>query len=186
MRLTSGPLGRGYAATATTIAKMHELVRLGVLGQHSLMLKGIVDQAIRHLPRRDYRAEAEALLQYVQRNVRYTRDAATADGVEVLQHPFVTLVQRSAGDCDDLSVALATLYALAGFPYAFRTVGCGEDPLDFQHVYVVVYVPQYGWLAADPSYEEPLGWEPSRCGETVMRDGSTVARVTTSKDWEPQ
>ena len=78
MKLTSGPLGRGYAATAQTIRQMHELVRATVEGrtafmrpprvasdgttippewvQPSLILKGIADSAMRGLPRRDYLA----------------------------------------------------------------------------------------------------------------------------------
>jgi hypothetical protein len=63
------------------------------------------------------------------------------------------------GDCDDLSVLLATLAEGAGYGTRFRVQG--PDGGDYTHVLVDVQTPQ-GWVSLDPSNPtaEP-GWAPS-------------------------
>lgn len=172
----------GLPGTARTIAAMHALVREGV---RDVRVANVAKAVLRSVPRRDYRAEAQALLSYAQHQCRYVRDPVLPDGIERVSHPMVT-VQTGGGDCDDLSVVLASLLASVGFDYAFRTIGDdARQPDLFRHVYVVAYVPPLGWVAADPSFEEPLGWEPSRRGTLLLPDGTTVAAAEVVRDWPP-
>ena len=77
---------------------------------------------------------------YITRNMSYTSDP---DGVELVKSVKHTILgSKKYGDCDDLSVALATLLASAGYKVWFRTIawkkGQGND---FSHVYVMVELP---------------------------------------------
>ena len=183
MRTTTTEIPAGIKGTARTIREMHRLVALGVRDPSAARLAMSINNGA--TARRDYRGEAQALLSYVQQNVRYTRDPWTPDGLERVAHPLVTL-QSGGGDCDDLSVVLATLASSIGAAYAFRTVGTdASKPDDFQHVYVMIYVPNRGWAAADPSFEQPLGWEPAAGGTLQLPDGTAVAAAEVVRDWLP-
>lgn len=182
MRVTTSTTVGGLAGTAATIAAMHALVAEGV---RDVRVANLAKSVLADLLRRDYRAEAEALLRWVQSNVRYTRDPSTVEGLERVSHPIAVL-QQGGADCDDLAVLYASLAASVGFAYAFRTIGDDETrPDEFRHVYVVVEVPGRGWAAADPSFEEKLGWEPAREGTLLLADGTTVAAARVVRDWSP-
>lgn len=183
MRTLLTPIPAGLRGTRRTIREMHALVRLGVEDPRVAHLASQVLNG--SVARRDYRGEAQALLSYVQHNIRYTRDPWTAGGLERVQHPLVTLA-RGGADCDCGSVLLASLASSVGFPYAFRTVGTDRRrPDDFAHVYVMLHVPDRGWTAADPSFEQPLGWEPAVNGTLALPDGTSVAAAEVVRDWLP-
>lgn len=88
----------GFRGTATTINLMRALACSGAKSDAVHRLAALIVQG---LPRRDYEAEAAALLAWVQRNCRYVRDPWTPDGTERVQHPEVTLFETKSGDCDD-------------------------------------------------------------------------------------
>src|SRR5262245_25250314 len=67
---------------------------------------------------KNYRREAEVLLRWVKAAVDYRRDPVN---VELLQDPIRTL-DRGAGDCDDMSVLLASALETLGTPTRFVTV----------------------------------------------------------------
>lgn len=88
---------------------------------------------------------------YITTNLSYTSDP---DGVELVKSAKHTILgNKKYGDCDDLSVALATLLAAAGYKVWFRTIAWKKDAGDnFSHVYVVVELPCGEYvMPCDPS-----------------------------------
>lgn len=105
---------------------------------------------------RDWRGEIDALYRYVRENVRYTRDTYM---LELLQRPDRTL-QLRIGDCDDLTILLASLYMSIGYAVMLRIIGLGGNT--YQHIYLVVGIPPEepeDWIPVDPSRDEGPGWE---------------------------
>ncbi len=95
------------------------------------------------VPEKQFRREVEAILKYVQQNVRYTLDVV---GVETLQTPVQTL-RLMQGDCDDQSMLLASLLMSAGHPCKFVAIGAEKGR--FSHVLVMTRVGGQ-WLFAEP------------------------------------
>lgn len=87
----------------------------------------------------DYLSEAVALAKYVQQNVRYVRDTL---GIEQLHSPVLMIndIKRgiAQGDCDDMSLLLATLLLSVGVQPYFRMVRYKSNFGPFNHIYVVV------------------------------------------------
>jgi len=88
----------------------------------------------------NYAAEAMAIGDYVKRMVVYRRDI---EGVEQLQDPLLMIQDiqtgRAAGDCDDMSLLIATLLISIGCAPYFRTVRYSGKSGPYNHIYVVVY-----------------------------------------------
>lgn len=105
---------------------------------------------------RDWHGEVKALYDYVREHVRYTRDTYR---LELLQRPDRTLELR-IGDCDDLTILLASLYMSIGYAVNLRIIGLGGNT--YQHIYLIVGLPPENpteWIPVDPSREEGPGWE---------------------------
>ena len=146
---------RGYDGTRTTVASMRALIRAGAkdfyVRQHAidvLLARGV--------PAKDYEGEIRTLFEWVQQNVRYTRDPF---GVEMLHTPSRMLELR-AGDCDDMSIVLGALLEAIG--HAVRIVLTGSDasrPRVFTHVYVEAYC-RGRWIPLDATMSYPMGWAP--------------------------
>jgi transglutaminase-like putative cysteine protease len=109
--------------------------------------------ALAHVVSKSWRAEAEAIFEWVRANIRYTLDI---DGVETLYYPDRLLESRH-GDCDDMSLLLATMLLSVGHPSRFVAVGLKLHQLS--HVYVETLVGEM-WIAADPTEPYPFGWSP--------------------------
>lgn len=110
--------------------KSHPLVRelaLNILSHHNV-------------PSHDYAKEALAIGKYVKHKVRYVRDIA---GMEQLHDPLTMIDQirrgTSQGDCDDMSLLVATLLLSIGHKPFFRIVRYKSNTGPFQHIYVVAY-----------------------------------------------
>lgn len=88
----------------------------------------------------NYRDEALAIGRYIQANMRYLRDI---DGVEQLQDPMLMLQSlqkgNAMGDCDDMSLMIATLLISIGAQPYFRTVRYKGAMGPYNHIYVVCY-----------------------------------------------
>lgn len=80
------------------------------------------------------------LFYYICVNMKYELDPPN---IELVKSPKHTILGNSKyGDCDDLSVALATLLKSAGYNVWFRTVAWKkEQPDTFTHVFVMVELP---------------------------------------------
>jgi hypothetical protein len=124
------------------------------------------------VPARDYKRQAAVLLKWVHDNVRYMNEPG-----ERLQSPEYTM-RMGYGDCDDLSILLASLYQSVRLPW--RMVLSGVDKrtkqtvrwvegtpfprgIAWAHIYVMVGRPTFNptrWSYAEPSLKgAKLGWD---------------------------
>lgn len=94
-----------------------------------------------NVPSRHYLDEAKAIGRFVKDKVRYVRDIT---GVETLHDPLMLIEQikegTAQGDCDDISLLIATLLLSIGhYPY-FRIIKHANSGINtYQHIYVVDY-----------------------------------------------
>ncbi len=89
--------------------------------------------------------EAIAIATYIQKKVRYVKDI---DNVEMLTQPSIFIKaliegKKVYGDCDDISLLLATLLLSIGIKPMFKIVRWREDEGNFNHIYVVVEESNY-------------------------------------------
>jgi len=92
-----------------------------------------------------YFDEALAIGDYVKKFVRYVRDP---HGIEMLTDPL-TMIDKlkrgeAFGDCDDMSLLIATLLLSIGHEPYFAIVKYNKDFKSYQHIYVVVYTKNMG------------------------------------------
>lgn len=107
---------------------------------------------------KQFHCEAKALFEWVRDNIKWIRDVR---GFETLQFPQRTIA-FGAGDCDDLSIVLATFAISIGIPTKFRAIGANPAKRNqFTHVYVMLDPAGNGkWIAADPTVKTAaFGWE---------------------------
>jgi hypothetical protein len=113
----------------------HPLVR--ELALHILRMAGVASQ--------NYIDEAKAIGRYIQKKVRYVRDIK---GVETLHDPLTLIDQlrrgEAQGDCDDMSLLIATLLLSIGHSPKFRIVKYSPSSQGFAHIYVVDYEKNHG------------------------------------------
>jgi hypothetical protein len=106
---------------------------------------------------KDYWGEVEAIFNEVRNSARYVRDP---HGMDAFQAPIRTL-QWQGGDCDCLSVLLASLLLSVGYPVQFRVIQTVHSS-EWDHIYVLVGLPPQRpdtWVALDASVAEPAGWQ---------------------------
>lgn len=89
--------------------------------------------------------EAIAIATYIQRKVRYVKDI---DNVEMLTQPQIFIKaliagQNVYGDCDDMSLLLATLLLSIGIKPSFKIVRWRDESGNFNHIYVEVEESNY-------------------------------------------
>lgn len=97
------------------------------------------------IPEKRYKAEAQALLSFVQNKIRYVKDI---NGVETVQSPEQTL-RLMAGDCDDKATLLAAMLESIGHPARFIAMGPKGAPKNvFTHVFVETKIGG-SWLPAE-------------------------------------
>jgi transglutaminase-like putative cysteine protease len=143
---------------------LREMVRIRDESKLDPRLRARVATLFLLLPDRDELAEIRTLFDYVRNRVRYLRDV---DGIETVATPECT-IRLQAGDCDDKSLALAALLAVAGYPTRFVAVGTSL-PGWYEHVYVRVQLSDGSWLALDPTEQVPMGWEPGNVTAIMER-----------------
>lgn len=136
----------GDAGIRATLAVMGEIVREY---KKEIDLIQFARNVIAPVPPKHYAAEATALYEFVRDTIRYTQDV---DGVEVVQTPENTIM-LGHGDCDDMSVLLATLLAAVGKRTRFVAAGFDGGPIE--HVWVEVLIGDR-WFAMDPT---EIDWE---------------------------
>jgi hypothetical protein len=93
----------------------------------------------------NYVDEALAIGRFVQKKVRYVRDIR---GVETLIDPLTLIDQlrrgQAQGDCDDMSLLIASLLLAIGHQPYFRIVKYRPEVHGFSHIYVVDYDRNHG------------------------------------------
>lgn len=116
----------------------------------NLIIKAGLDS---HSHKRDV---LDVLFRYVQALAYINDPAGSFDSVSSAR----TTLAKGMGDCDDLSVLLATLMALLGFKPRFVLARMKADSKGFDHVYVDTVLPTGERIALDPcSRRHTMGWE---------------------------
>ena len=145
------PDAKGVAATLAAMSRLVNQYKA------SPQLRDEALSLLRDVPPKAWMREIEALFQYVQGRIRYTRDIL---GVETLQTPLATM-DIGAGDCDDMATLLAALLASVGYATRFVAVGFAQ-PNSYSHVYLEVALPHIpqAWMPLDATMPHPRGWAP--------------------------
>lgn len=143
-----------------TLRIMRELTRAAIRDPKQTIRLHALD-LVRHLPPRQWQAQAEALHEFVRDEIRYVKDPVN---VELVTTPEKTLELR-AGDCDDKSVLLAALLESIGHPARFLAIGLNGGP--FSHVLVQTKIgPE--WVSAETIVPVALGWHPRGVTSTYI------------------
>src|SRR5512132_1419119 len=154
---------KGHAGTRKTVQAMQGLIREGAKNFY-LRQKAIDILLSRNIRPKDYLGEIKALFDWVQQNIRYTKDPFR---LEVL-HSARRMLQLRAGDCDDMAILLGAMVESVGHPV--RLVLTGPDPLRpdlFTHVYLEAFH-KGQWIPLDPTMPHPAGWAPRALVKTVI------------------
>ena len=181
----------GYLGTRKTLEHIQSLIRHGVKDFY-VRQKAIDILLLRGIKPKDYLGEIQALFEWVQNNIRYTKDPFR---VETL-HTARRMLALKAGDCDDMTILLGAMLESIGHPV--RLVIVGPDitrPRHFSHIYLEVQH-RGKWIPLDATMPYPMGWKPrmlvkmtfplNRRGSLISRDSSLscpASRANPSTDW---
>lgn len=150
-----GHIPKGFLGTKRTVEHVKSLIRKGAKDFY-VRQKAIDILLERRVRPKDYLGEIKALFEWVQANVRYTKDPVR---VEVL-HSARRMLELRAGDCDDLTILLGAMLEAIGHPV--RLVLVGPNPIKprlFTHVYLEAFY-KGRWIPLDPTTPHPMGWAP--------------------------
>ena len=153
MKFTYQEIPEGIAGTDVTVAEMNRLVKEGLKNPliRLTALKIIKDAGVKG---RDFNGEIRAIFDWVVANVRYTKDPYR---LEMVHSPDVVLRMR-VGDCDDMSILLASLLQSLGHETRFKVIS-SVDRASFNHVYAQVKAGNR-WLSLDATVPDARpGWE---------------------------
>jgi len=150
-------IGYGDRAIYRTVSKMKEVIQRSLSSQRvrqkaEEIVSGIVDN--------DQQGEVRSIYQYVQKNIRYTRDPK---GLEYVQTPDYLLDaveqnKQAFGDCDDKTVLGLSLLKTIGYDVAIKVVSYLQNK-KFSHVYGLVKFDGQ-WVPFDATRPDTsLGWE---------------------------
>lgn len=154
-----GELPGGSATIPATMLRMWQQIH-DALSQ--IAVYSAARQITRHLPQKAVAQEANALFQFVQKNIRYVRDPHL---VEALQTPSATL-QLKTGDCDDKTILLASLLLSIGIPVKLIVGGFVKGR--YTHVWLRAKLKNQ-WVAMDPTEPFAMGWEPHMPSRMIMK-----------------
>lgn len=137
---------------------------LAVEAQRDESIRQLAEQIVKGVWPQDYLSEYAAILNWVRRNIRYTRDPRT---IEQVQTPRATW-QAHAGDCDDMAVLISTLVGVLGGQTRFVAGAFKQGGMEaLSHVWCEAYDPATGkWVVLDPVPGRAVGRMLSR---TVSR-----------------
>jgi transglutaminase superfamily protein len=146
---------KGYLGTRKTIQHVQALIRQGVKDFY-VRQKAIDILFDKEIRAKDYLGEIKALFEWVQKNVRYTKDPFR---LEVL-HSARRILELHAGDCDDMTILLGAMLESVGHPTRLVIVGPTPFRPDlFSHIYLEVYH-KGEWIPLDATMPFPMGWAP--------------------------
>lgn len=147
-----------------------------------LILQGAKDFVVRQkaidilrkagVPPKDRIGEVRALFEWVQKNIRYTRDIFRVE----LLHTARRMLQLRAGDCDDMTILLSAMLLSIGHPVRLVLAGFQPGkPHAYSHIYPEVLIGSR-WVAVDTTLNGPMGTAPpvlwrSLCD--IRREGVT-------------
>lgn len=140
----NGQVGNGIRGNMDTVRLMSEIAR--IRSRHPLVRElALKILQIANIPSQNYYDEARAIGEYVRKKVRYVRDIR---GVETLIDPVTMIDQlqrgEAQGDCDDMSLLIASMLLSIGHSPFFRIVKYNKAAHGFSHIYVVDYDRNHG------------------------------------------
>jgi transglutaminase-like putative cysteine protease len=123
-------------------------------GQFDYRIRGLAEEIVGGLFPHDYLSEYAAILNWVRKNVRYTRDPRT---IEQIQTAAVT-IEAKHGDCDDSSVVIGALVGTVGAQVRLVAGAFASSPKHprngqslLSHVWLEAFEPAAGaWVVLDP------------------------------------
>lgn len=143
----------GYPGTLKTAAHIARLIKEGAKDFH--VRQTAIDILVqRGVKTKDYLGEIKGLFEWVQQNVRYTKDTFRVE----LLHSAKRMLELRAGDCDDMTILLGAMLEAIGHPV--RLALSGPDPLKpdlFSHIYLEVFH-KGRWIPLDATMPYPMGW----------------------------
>lgn len=140
----------GKAGIIRTLKLMRELVRQGKI---DMTIRQLALKLVAHLPQKAWRAQINALFEFVREEIRYVHDI---NGIETL-HTARKVLELGSGDCDDKAILLASLLESVGHPTRFMAIGFAPD--EYEHVLVDTKVGDF-WLPLDATEPFDAGWNP--------------------------
>ena len=149
----------GKDGTAATLKIMSQLVKNG---KKSPLIIELARRIVRGIPPKQWSKEIAAIQQWVKNNIRYTKDIR---GVETIQTPEQTLRLRT-GDCDDMSILVASLLETIGHPTRFKAIGF--QPGSFNHVFPETKI-AHKWVSVETTEPVGLGWIPKGVRAQIVR-----------------
>ena len=166
-KIRLGYIPRGYLGIRETVEHIKGLIRAGAK-DFNVRQKAIDILLERGVKPKDYPGEIKALFEWVQRNVRYTKDPFR---VEVL-HSARRMLELRAGDCDDMAILLGAMLEAIGHPVRLVLVGpFPRQPRLFTHIYLEVHH-KGRWIPLDATMPYPMGWAPrALVKEVIAIDG---------------
>ncbi len=148
----------GDPGVAQTIRQMRRLIDQGKSDAqiHELAARILTSARV---PAFDWQREARAIFDWVQRNIRFTRDV---EGHETL-HGAADIVRLGIGDCDDFTVLTLSLAGSIGAQGRIVTISTDpSEAREFTHVYPEVEV-NGRWISLDAARLHPaFGKSPER------------------------
>jgi len=145
----------GLPGTLKTVGHIAQLIRQGAK-DFAVRQTAIDILRQRNVRPKDYLAEIKALFEWVQENIRYTKDTFRVE----LLHSARRMLELRAGDCDDHVVVLGAMLESIGHPV--RLVLTGADPRrqrSFSHIYLeVLHLGR--WIPLDATMPHSMGWAP--------------------------
>jgi hypothetical protein len=169
--LTDREIPVGDAGIKATLHRMAVLARRGIRDEQILVLSRHITQSA---PVADKAAEAKAIFDWMVKNIRYVTDPVH---IEFIMSPAKLLTEVKAGDCDDLSIAMAALAEAVGIPARFVAVKTGANKR-FNHVYPELYI-NGRWIAYDIANVSP------DVGKTTPNTGERLVQPVTVDETQP-
>lgn len=168
---------RGFRGTIKTAAL---IARMIADGARDFVVRQTAIEILRRsgVPAKDRLGEARALFEWVQKNIRYTRDIWRVE----LLHSARRMLELRAGDCDDMTILLSALLLSTGHPVRLVLAGFHPTrPHAYSHIYPEVHVGGR-WIAVDATLSGPIGSAPpvlwrSTCD--IRKEGVTCWSRTT-------
>lgn len=141
----------GVAGVRATLAIMQKLAREG---RKDPGVIAVAEQVVRDCPANDTKCEIGKLFYWTKSKIRYLRDVRDVEKINTAERTL----RVGTGDCDDMSVLLASLLEAVGNKTRFVVMGFSSG--EYEHVVTQVRLGT-GWITLDPTVAKAtLGWVP--------------------------
>jgi transglutaminase-like putative cysteine protease len=155
-----------FDCTNLTEDTLKQLIKIAREQKTEPIVRQTIENLLSNTQEKNWIAEIETLTNFVKKSIRYTRDI---EGVEYVKTPLRHLHNLmdsglSYGDCDDMSLLLATLLGSAGYKARFVIVRTPGNPYpSYNHIYVEAFEPKSKkWVALDATMKDrSFDWQPT-------------------------